>query len=463
LALTLFVPLVGRADDERAPPLQITAEPPPAEEVDGFIEAQRAWLNIPAVSVAVVDRGRIVKAAGYGVASLELNVPASAATAYRLGSTTKQFIAAAIVLLHQDGIIGLDDRLSKYLTDIPDAWAGMTIRHLLTHTSGLPREAPGFDPFRAQADHVVITSAYAVPLEFPPGDRFSYSNTGYYCLAEVITRTTGRPWPDILTTRLFGPAAMTGTHVSALGVIPGRATGYMPANGAIRNAETWLALRPSGAVVSTAVDLARWELVLRGDAILSAASKREMWTPGILNSGATHGYGFGWFLDEVAGHPRIRHDGGVPGFGSEIQRYPNDELTVIVLANMGNRNLREFALGVASRYRPALSPPAAPAITDASPDVTASLRGLIESFAEARFDRTAFSPDLADRLEPTIRSGFGATLARLGPPLRVELLESHPDGDRRRFRHRVAYRFLTLFVSSTLDADGRIVELAIVD
>src|ERR1044071_3687376 len=185
-----------------------------ADKVDDFVKAAMQRQHVPGVSIVVIKDQKIVKAQGYGLANVELNVPPPAETVYKIGSVSKQFRAAGIMLLVEDGKISLDDKVGKYLDGTPDAWKGITVRHLLTHTSGLVREAPEFDPFKVQADADVIKTAYDRPLRFAPGEKWEYCNVGYFSLAEIIRKVSGKPWGDYLNERLFLPLEMNVTRTT---------------------------------------------------------------------------------------------------------------------------------------------------------------------------------------------------------------------------------------------------------
>jgi CubicO group peptidase (beta-lactamase class C family) len=187
-----------------------------ADKVDDFVKAEMQRQHVPGVSIAVIQDRKIVKSVGYGQANVELNVPATAETVYKIGSVSKQFIASGIMLLVKEGKIGLDDNVSKYLEGTPDSWKPITIRHLLTHTSGIVREAPGFDPFKVQNDVDVIKTAFALPLRFSPGEKWEYCNVGYFTLAEIIHKVTGQPWGDFLRDRLFAPLDMKATRTTTI-------------------------------------------------------------------------------------------------------------------------------------------------------------------------------------------------------------------------------------------------------
>lgn len=328
-----------------------------ADEIDDHVNAEMQKQRIPGLSLAVVRDGKIVKAEGYGLANVELNVPATPQTVYKIGSVSKQFIAAGIVLLVQENKINLDDRIGKFLEGTPDAWKEITVRQLLTHTSGIVREAPGFDPLKIQTDADVIKSAYSLPLGFAPGERSEYSNTGYFALAEIVRKASGKPWEDFLTERFFAPLAMNATRTTTVTeIVQNRADGYAWRNNKLQNADEFIALRPSGAFLSNVLDLAKWDAALYTDKILASSVRNQMWEAVKLNNGRTHPYGFGWYLDTVGGRKLVRHGGSLPGFRAEFVRFTDDKLSIIILANGDNANLGSVALGIADRYIPGLIP-----------------------------------------------------------------------------------------------------------
>ena len=329
-----------------------------ADSIDDYIKAEMDKFHIPGLSLVVVKDGKILKAQGYGLANVPRRIAATPDTVYKIGSVSKQFIATGIMLLVQEKRIGLDDQIGEYLEGTPATWASITVRHLLTHTSGLVRESPAFDPFKNQNDADVIKAAYPVPLRFPPGTKWEYSNIGYFALAEIIRKVSGQPWSAYLHERVFGPAGMTTTvPTNAKQAVSHLASGYT-GNDNSRDAADWLALRPSGAFLSTVLDLAKWAAVLDTDTVLSDSSRRQMWTAVQLTDGSTAPYGFGWHVDSLSGRRRVRHGGGLPGFVSEFERFVEEGLTVILLVNGDDVDLPSIADGVAALYLPAPTPPA---------------------------------------------------------------------------------------------------------
>ena len=205
---------------------------------------------------------------------------------------------------------------------VPGVAIAVVKDHLLTHTSGLRREAPGFDPYNIKPDIDVLRSAYKVPLNGLPGDNYEYSNVGYWALAEVIHRVSGQPWAAFLQERIFAPLGMTATRLTTVfDIVVGRAEGYTWRDNVFSNSEDYVALRPSGAFMSTVGDMANWEVALQTGRILSPQTKTEMWTAVRLNNGSEYPYGYGWEVDYFPNGvgttdvPMIRHEGSIPGSG----------------------------------------------------------------------------------------------------------------------------------------------------
>ncbi|MEO8452237.1 MAG: serine hydrolase domain-containing protein [Gemmatimonadota bacterium] len=321
------------------------------DSVDRFIRAEMARRHVPGVALAVVRSGRLVKAVGYGLADVEDDIPVTTQTVFKIGSVSKQFLASGVMLLAQDGKVNIDDPVEKYIAGTPETWRGITLRHLLSHTSGILREGPAFDPYKVQADSVVIQSAFAAALDFPTGSKWQYCNVCYFTLAEVIARVSGKPWPAFMEERIFAPLAMTATRTTTTtDLVPHRAHGYAWRNNRYVNTEEYLALRPSGAFLSTVLDLAKWDMALEDGRVLTAATEEAMWTPIGLTGGARYAYGFGWSLDSLGTHRQVHHGGALPGFRAEFARFPADHLTVIVLTNSDSGSPDELARGVAQIY-----------------------------------------------------------------------------------------------------------------
>jgi CubicO group peptidase (beta-lactamase class C family) len=203
----------------------------------------------------------------------------------------------------------------------------------------------------------VIKTAYPLALRFAPGEKWEYCNVGYFSLAEIIRKVTGKPWGDYLSEAVFKPLEMNSTRTTTMTeLVQDRANGYGWREGKYSNAADFLALRPSGAFLSNVLDLAKWDAALYTDRLLKQLTREQMWTAVKLNGGTTSPYGFGWELDSVGGHKLIHHGGTLPGFRAELSRFVEDKLTVIVLTNSNSAEPDEIALGVAEFYIPNLIP-----------------------------------------------------------------------------------------------------------
>jgi CubicO group peptidase (beta-lactamase class C family) len=320
------------------------------DALDDYVQRRMKEFDLPGVAVAVVKNGEVVKIAGYGLADVERRIATRPDHVYKIGSVSKQFIATGIMLLAADGKLKIDDPLARFVPDVPATWRPITIRHLLTHTAGLVRESPAFDPSKSVPDLEMLKGAYQVPLLFAPGDKWAYSNTGYFALAAVITAASGKPWAQYLDERVFKPAAMAHTMPTDVSPAPAnRALGYMGRNNTMP-APDWKALRPSGAFFSTLADLAAWDKRLYGETILTDAARREMWTAVRLNDGSTYPYGYGWHCEKVNGRRVVWHGGGLPGYASYFGRFLDEGVTIVVLANGNDADLIALGHGLADAY-----------------------------------------------------------------------------------------------------------------
>jgi CubicO group peptidase (beta-lactamase class C family) len=332
-----------------------------ADAVDDYVNVAMKERRIPGLSLAVVKDGQVVKAKGYGLANVELNVPASAETVYQSGSVGKQFTATAVLMLVEEGKIGLEDPIGKYLDNAPEIWKDITIRHLLTHTSGIKNFGEKDLNYRLDyTDEELVGKAASFPLDFAPGEKWSYSNTGYVLLGIVVEKASGKFYGDVLRERVFAPLKMdTARVISEDDIIANRAAGYRLVKGVLKNQEyvsPSLNRTADGSLYFTVLDLVKWDAALRDGKLLRKSSYDPMWTPVTLRSGKTRPYGFGWMFDEIRGHKIIEHGGAWQGFTTHIARYVDDRLTVIVLTNLAGAGPDTIAHGVAGLYNPELRP-----------------------------------------------------------------------------------------------------------
>jgi CubicO group peptidase (beta-lactamase class C family) len=404
-----------------------------------FIARQR----IPGVSVAVAHRGRQVYASAFGLANLELEAAATPDTVYEIGSISKQFAAQAIMTLVEAGSVGLDRTVGAYLPALPEAWSSVTIRHLLTHTSGIPDwEALGLLSYRQEYTIEEFVDLLAkLPLDFQPGTRFAYSNSTFPLLGAVIARVTGVSFEDYVRDHVFKPAGLVQTRFKTPAeLVKRRASGYVDRGGILVNGE---ALRPrviaaNGGILSTAPDMVAWLAALAAGRIVKPQTLDLMRAPLQLANGQPYNAGIAWFLDTFRGHRVLLHNGStVGGFSSVVYWYPDDELAVAVLMNIDRWNaVNVLATKVANAFVPGLSTGELAARTDLEPDLTANLLGLLRAIADGR-DSALLAPSLrtpsgrprvppgfgfggtADRFELLDREDFGASgVLRFGQTIR---------------------------------------------
>ena len=303
-------------------------------------------------SVLVAQDGKVLLDKGYGFANLEWDVPNTPTTKFRLGSITKQFTAASILLLEERGKLNVEDPVKKYMPDAPAAWDKITIFHVLTHTSGIPSFTgfPDFESREAQAmtPEKLVEWFRDKPLEFEPGTKWNYSNSGYVLLGYLIEKISGQSYSDFVQQNIFTPLGMKDSgYDSNSAIIAHRAAGYTPGkSGAVNAGFVHMSIPFSaGALYSTTEDLLRWEQGLFGGKVLTAASLAKMTTP------FKQDYAFGLGVSTQNGHKMIAHDGGIQGFNTALAYYPDDKLVVAVLANVNGPagqiagNLAKVALG----------------------------------------------------------------------------------------------------------------------
>ena len=317
-------------------------------KVDDYMAAAMR-VNRFSGAVLLARDGQPIESRGYGMANIELSVPNSPETVFRLGSVTKQFTGMAIVMLQERGKLSVNDPICKYLSDCPQAWQPITIKNLLTHTAGIPNytEFPDFTKTAAvDTTAAELTSRFRdKPLQFALGEKYAYSNSGYYLLGTIIERASGKPYADFLQENIFGPLGMKQTgYDNPVRIIKNRAAGYARTSDGFINAApiSMSTAYAAGALYSTVGDLLLWDQALYTEKLVSRKSLDEAFTPFKSN------YGYGWSIGKRFDRQVIAHGGGIFGFSSYIARYPSDHVTVIVLSNVEGAPSGEIANSLAA-------------------------------------------------------------------------------------------------------------------
>lgn len=432
-----------------------------ADVLDDKIMQEMARRHVPGLSVLVIQDGKVLKEKGYGYANLEHSVPVTEKTVFQSGSVGKTFTAALVMLLAEDGKLSLDDPIARHLSNTPPAWDGITIRHLLTHTSGLGDPYKVLDFRKDYSDEELIALEAGIPMLFAPGERYSYSNMGYHLLGFICNKVGGKFYGDQLRERIFAPLGMETKVITEEDIVPHRAAGYTWNNGVLRN-QSWVAPRlnttADGSLYLTARDLAKWDQALYGDSILTTRMRAASWTPPKLANGDNSDYGYGWMIGELKGHRLVSHSGAWQGFKSQIDRYVDDRFTVIVLANSASAKPGKFTSMITGHFMPALAVEPAKAIPDRSPEVTARLRAAITSLAAGE-PPAPMTPAVAEQFGPDMLPKYRTGLTRLGELKTVELLSRTNVAEAISYRYRFNFTEESLIVIGELNKEGQLAKL----
>src|SRR5688500_15145875 len=305
-----------------------------SDAIDMIVRQEMAAQRIPGMAVAMIQGDRVLSAKGYGLANVEHHVAVTDQTMFQSGSLGKQFTAAATMLQVEDGKLALTDPINKFFAKSPDAWRGITVRHLLTQTSGIPDYNDGQLDYRKDySEDELVTFATGLPLDFTPGDEWKYSNTGYVLLGAIIRKVSGSFYGDVFRDRVFTPLGMTTARIiSEADIVSHRAAGYRLERGELRN-QHWVSptlnTTVDGSLYLSLQDLIAWDRGIRRRTILSPESWRQIFTPVTLNNGRVHPYGFGFEIDRIGRQDIQRHGGAWQGFKAYIARYLGDDLTII--------------------------------------------------------------------------------------------------------------------------------------
>jgi D-alanyl-D-alanine carboxypeptidase len=420
------------------------------------------WEHTVGLALAVIKEGHIVYTRGYGLANIEHQVPVKPETVFPSASVGKQFTATAVMMLVEEGKISLEDKITKFFTNAPESWKGISVRHLLTHTSGMG-EFPGDQDYtRISTEEELIKKVMAIPLEFSPGEKYAYSNLGYVTLGLLIGKVTGAFYGDFLRERIFKPLDMSTARIdSAVYIVTNRAAPYWRPG----DSQPWHNVKPSwpslitttadGSLLLTVYDMAKWDAALYKEKLLRKSSLDEMWTPVKTKDGQTHPYGFGWSLGNVNGHPIVEHGGAIMGIRACIVRYLDQKLTVVVFAN-SRTDVGKIAHRVASFYRPELTPPSRVAIEDKEPSMTALVRTLIQGLIGGKADSDFFTPGGRADFFPIQAKQISKRMDALGKLCSVEFVSRMEYGTEREIIYRLVFKRLVLICDLGVTKENKI-------
>jgi CubicO group peptidase (beta-lactamase class C family) len=450
----------------RPPSSSETRDGAAADAVDDYLHAVMEKNQVPGVALAIVRDGKVERLSAYGLADLESEAKVGLETSFQIASATKVFTGTLVMLLVQEGKLELDAPLSKYLPDAPEAWKGLTVRHLAAHASGL-KDLPDEDTSAATLAER-YEAAKKTSLAYAPGERTEYALTDFVVLTHLLEKVTGERFEELLRSRLFLPLDFSCTRyeharqegpVRIADVIPRRASLYRFVDGVPQRA--WF-LYPmhtyaAGGIFSCVRDLARWAVAMDQGTLLTPAMQQAGATAFRLKDGREGGFGVAFAVSKLRGLPTFGHSGG--GSLGDVLRVPEKKLTVIILTNKQGL-LPVLAPRIASLYLP--PPPGLdePGITDPEPALTATLRGVVEGVMNGTLDAAAFAPRAQQELVPMLRR-FGTPGSALYPPIRrVVLLEDRKDSEPRKRILRVVYgEDISVRWTFSLDAAGKVLDL----
>ncbi len=428
--------------------------------------------GVPGAEVVIVDHGRVVTDAAYGVKNVDSQQPVDVHTRFEIGSITKQFTAAAILQLKEQGRLSLDDRLGKYVPQYRQG-RNITLRQLLMQVSGIPNytDTKAFRKLialhgttiaiaRRGSFAAMLAMIARLPLHFKPGTKWEYSNTNYALLGRVVEIASGMTWQRYVRTHIFAPAGMRESgFMREEAHIADMATGYTQYHGHLHPTSNFVGWAFSaGAIVSTASDLAKWDAALLGGKLVNAADLHAMLTPGALPAGGPHShYAFGWVVDHYDGQLRIWHNGGTLGFSAINEIYPHDGERIIVLTNLSSGVADTMADAVFNQLHPRLAARSNAAVAGEDPAVTARAKALLAQFESGNLDRTQFDAAMNAAMTPAVVAGAKAQFAALGMPSVWVYRGKRVESGTTTYAYRVTFAGGTqLNVYMSVDAQGKV-------
>ena len=456
-------------------------------KIDNYVMQQMQASFTPGVVVGVVKHGKVLLAKGYGLSNVELATYTDANSAFQLLSVSKQFIAGAIMLMVETGKVSLDQSITFYLPDVPLAWKKITIRNLLTHTSGiidLTDIHPFFEQIREDATpQQLLEPVYKEELLFSPGTQWRYSNSNYFVLGLVIERISDKKLQDFLKENIFQPLGMTATRMNdATDVIPYRASGYnwigedaekMPAmisgyHGAKNVLQNAIYISPTrvwaaGGIVSTVNDLIKWDSALRNNLLLKKDSYLQMITPGKLSGAVETNYGFGNELLEIRGHKVAGHQGGGMAFNTSFLQFINDDITVIILCNQTTCPSKQMAIHIASFLIPDLDYSITPNKNiKESKQITELFKSLLINSKAGKVQFELFAPEAQETAKFISRAG-PEFLGAKGQLKSVKLVDEQFEGGKHIYTYQTIFEKSTLIWKFELNSDNKVLNLTLIE
>jgi D-alanyl-D-alanine carboxypeptidase len=403
------------------------------QKIDDYIKAEMKVQKIPGLAYAVVLNDKIIDSGVYGLANVELNVPVNSHSLFNIGSIGKTFTATAIMLLQKDGKLSINDPINKYLDSLPDTWSTITIKHLLSHTSGIKdhwHDFPGYPFLKIDRKQEIteaqfIKIATSAPLNFTPGERWAYSNANFTLLGFIIHKVSGKPLPEFMKERITAPIGMRQTrYENFTEIIPNRATGYLldDSNTLIHGLyfSNFYASQGEMGIITTATDMGKWSMAFDEGKLLDKETLQHMWTPSVLNNGLEAvglvgaNYGLGWGILDHRGHKEISHGGSFGnGYTAQFVRFPEQNLAVIVLTNLNPTSVNWVSYNIAGFYIPELKG-IDQLKAEVNPDTALSKKvyALLDGLGNDNLDTSLVTLGFKQRINPITKLLFNGQGAR---------------------------------------------------
>ncbi len=427
-----------------------------AAKIDRIARDALAKSGVPSASIAVVRGGELVYTKAYGDARLDPRTPATSAMRYSIGSISKEFAAAAILMLQQQGKLSLDDDVAKFFPALTDA-GHITIRQLLSHTSGYQDYWPQdylFPLMERPTTPAFIMDRWAKkPLDFAPGAQWQYSNTNYIIAASIVQKLTGQTPFEFLRQHVLSKLGIHDAYDTNLSALPPTdARGYSryalgPLRPSPKEGVNWL--YGAGELAMTAGDLAKWDIAMIDDTLLQPASWREMETDVLLNDGVASGYGLGVFVGQMDGHRMISHDGEVEGFTAGNYVFPDDHIAVVVLTN-------QDAVGTFGVIGKGIAEALFEVHDPAENEALAQARAIFAGLQRGKIDRSLFSTDGNSYFDAIALQDYQSSLASLGKPQSFKILAAHERGGMQMRAYSVTFPKVKLDVVTYSLPDGKL-------
>ena len=412
--------------------------PPDKSNFDAIGQKIAKEQAAPGFAYLVWSHGNVVFAKGYGFADVAAKIPVTPSTHFAIGSISKQFTAACVLLLIQQGKLSLDDKLAQYVPGMPNA-DQITLRMLLNQVSGLhnyPLTTEHNWPLSGEIPPEKIIDVLRTDKpDFAPGERWEYSNTNYAVLAYIVARVSGIPYADFLQKNIFAPLGMTSSG-SGFAAQSNTATPYQGTPGNFSEAKPRISLDlfyGAGSIVSTAQDLARWDAALIDGSLLHASSMQDLWTNGKLPNGTPINYAMGFIATSIGTHREVWHNGFAPNAGGYCYNaiFPDNNLAVIVLSNAPDPAFRskaeEIVQATLTLYDPKINEPASPSASlKDDPTVHGLALKMWDQLSSGKLDRSLLSPEMNAAMTPQLLAAVGPQLQSVGKLESISLSEKAP-------------------------------------